>query len=277
MSSQPKRIRSTNYSLEEKNLLMTLVNELKHIIENKKTDAVTNSEKEKAWNKIANEFNAISPSGTFRDGQSLKKTYLNIKMAVRKEVADEKIETFKTGGGIPSKSTSNPLRDITLQTMNEKTVFGLNNEFDSDANKINNDASISENDCETIYLEVEDHIENENSWSKWKANDLKKPTSSPLIPKFANGENLTPHSSRRRPAATMTLQSSNIAKIYNELAEKRLEVAEVELEILKNKERREEEKHKLEKNILEVQLKIKLDELNKLNPDWVSAFINKNK
>lgn len=130
-SQSVKRSRSSNYSLEEKNLLMMLVNKYKIIIENKKTDAVTNSEKEKAWGKIAEEFNSVSPGNAYRDQNSLKKMFLNMKTAIRKEVADEKIELFKTGGG-PSQIINNPLRDITLAAMNPKTVFGLQHQFGSD-------------------------------------------------------------------------------------------------------------------------------------------------
>nr|CAI5832607.1 unnamed protein product [Callosobruchus analis] len=67
-----------------------------------------------------------------RSKEALKKYYDNIKKTVRKEVADEKREMFKTGGGTVQ-YVSNPVKELALGLMNVKTVKGLSNEFDSDA------------------------------------------------------------------------------------------------------------------------------------------------
>lgn len=81
--------------------------------------------------KIASEFNAVSPNNVHRDFLSLKKAFLNIKKNVRKEVAEEKMDIIKTGGGC-AKQTRNPLQQMALATMNNKTTFGHHNEFDGD-------------------------------------------------------------------------------------------------------------------------------------------------
>lgn len=57
-----KRERSANFNTAEIQLLVSLVGKFKQIIENKKTDAVTNKDKEAAWKKIENSFNSCGIS-----------------------------------------------------------------------------------------------------------------------------------------------------------------------------------------------------------------------
>ena len=123
-----KRARKSNYTMEEKNVLLQLVSKYT-IIENKRTDAATNADKDEAWKALAEEFNSVSPANVKRDAISLKKAYQNLKMMVRKDVANETMQFIKTGVGV---KTSNPLQELTLQNMNKKTTFGLANPFDSD-------------------------------------------------------------------------------------------------------------------------------------------------
>ncbi|KAJ8950543.1 hypothetical protein NQ314_007852 [Rhamnusium bicolor] len=99
-TSTSKRIRTANYSLEEKNVLLQLVQKYKNIIENKKTDASSNAEKESIWRKIYAEFNSVAPNNIERDVTSLKKAYLNMKKTVRKEIAEERLSILKTGAEV---------------------------------------------------------------------------------------------------------------------------------------------------------------------------------
>ncbi|KAJ8971787.1 hypothetical protein NQ314_000533 [Rhamnusium bicolor] len=107
-TSTSKRIRTANYSLEEKNVLLQLVQKYKIIIENKKTDASSNAEKESIWRKIYAEFNSVAPNNIERDVTSLKKAYLNMKKTVRKEIAEERLSILKTGGGPPELKKKHP-------------------------------------------------------------------------------------------------------------------------------------------------------------------------
>lgn len=127
-----KRSRGTNYYPDEMALLLSLVTEFKDIIENKKTDHVVWQEKNEVWKKIEAMFNARSPCGIFRSVESLRKHYENKKASVKKDLADEKIAILKTGGGSYTRK-QDPLRDITLSIVNEKTVNGLKNTYDCDS------------------------------------------------------------------------------------------------------------------------------------------------
>ncbi|KAG5868040.1 hypothetical protein JTB14_001732 [Gonioctena quinquepunctata] len=128
---ESKKKRSPNFIGREKSTLLNLIYTYKSIIENKKTDAVTRREKEDAWVKITSLFNASSPEGIPRAKDSLKKCYDNIKKNKRKEVAQEKTEIKKTGGG-PETFITDVSTDLVLDIMNPKTVYGLSNMFDSD-------------------------------------------------------------------------------------------------------------------------------------------------
>lgn len=54
-----------------------------------------------------------------------------MKKKLRKDVAQEKMEKFKTGGGGYS-GTYDSSQDLLLSIVNKKTIFGLNNPYDMD-------------------------------------------------------------------------------------------------------------------------------------------------
>lgn len=72
-----KRIRGANYLLEEKLRLINIAAKRKHLIENKKTDGISQQDKKKAWEELTAEFNAYGTSN--RTTTQLKILYENIK------------------------------------------------------------------------------------------------------------------------------------------------------------------------------------------------------
>lgn len=110
---------------------MNIIKKYKHIIENKETGGIPWRDKENAWQQIEKEFNATS--GVFRSAEVLKRFYNNKKKDVRKQAANERTNLCKTGGGQAIKIATDPTYDLTLEIINKKTVFGLNNKFDDDA------------------------------------------------------------------------------------------------------------------------------------------------
>lgn len=64
--------------------MLECVNDMKHIIENKKTDMVTWREKEKAWEELSKKFN--SSSKIHRDAKCLRAKYENIKKTTKKNI-----------------------------------------------------------------------------------------------------------------------------------------------------------------------------------------------
>lgn len=125
-----KRERSTNFSAEETNLLISLIETKKNIIENKKSDASTWQDKEKAWKDIEKAFNSAS-GAVFRDHKHLKLKYEAIKRDTRKKSAMVRAERYKTGGGT---STAPPLTPVQekVKSMILLSVEGNESQFDSD-------------------------------------------------------------------------------------------------------------------------------------------------
>lgn len=96
--NRDKRERSINFTREEVDLLVTLVEKHKHLLENKKSDAVTWRQKEECWRGIEASFNATSGS-THRTFKNLRTKYEGLKRDTRKKSAQIRAETYRTGGG----------------------------------------------------------------------------------------------------------------------------------------------------------------------------------
>ncbi|KAG5330283.1 MSD3 protein, partial [Acromyrmex charruanus] len=86
--------RAPNFSKCEEQLLISLVEKYKNIIECKKSNVVTCKDKEKVWLKIESEFNSKNNGNAFR---SVK--YNNLKKDTKRKFALEKINASKIGGG----------------------------------------------------------------------------------------------------------------------------------------------------------------------------------
>lgn len=62
MKMSQQKQRSVNFSKCEEEKLVALVLEKKNVFENKRTDAVSTKQKDAAWEKLAEKFNASSES-----------------------------------------------------------------------------------------------------------------------------------------------------------------------------------------------------------------------
>ncbi|KAF5278893.1 hypothetical protein FQA39_LY18331 [Lamprigera yunnana] len=69
------------------------------IIENKKSDSLTIKQKNEAWDKVTEDFNCAT-NNLKRTGSQLRNAYNNLKKKLKKESAKDKIEIYKTGGGV---------------------------------------------------------------------------------------------------------------------------------------------------------------------------------
>ncbi|CAD0245923.1 unnamed protein product [Spodoptera exigua] len=125
-----KRDRSANFSLHEREILVSLVQKYHAVLENKQSDASTWKMKEAAWESIQNEFNARS-GGIFRSTKTLKVKYEGLKRTVRKKSAACRSELYRTGGG---KNTAPPLDNVEeqIKAMITLSADGLESIFDSD-------------------------------------------------------------------------------------------------------------------------------------------------
>lgn len=93
-----KRERAVNFTELEVRFLVDIALKFSVIIENKKTDAVTSKEKNKAWDDIATKFNAVTGCVN-RSAKVLRLKYDSIKRNIKQKNSKNKLEIFKTGGG----------------------------------------------------------------------------------------------------------------------------------------------------------------------------------
>uniref|UniRef100_A0A671KW74 Myb/SANT-like DNA-binding domain-containing protein n=1 Tax=Sinocyclocheilus anshuiensis TaxID=1608454 RepID=A0A671KW74_9TELE len=97
-----KRIRSSNFTIHEKKLLYQLMEQYGTINEDKNTDNMTIKKKEDAWVQLTADFNASVGIKDKRDVNSLKACWKNLKAKAKKDTAQERRDTFLTGGGPPT-------------------------------------------------------------------------------------------------------------------------------------------------------------------------------
>ncbi|KAJ3665370.1 hypothetical protein Zmor_000867 [Zophobas morio] len=128
LPNKKQKQRSPNFTPEEKILLLTLVHDERDIIENKKTDAVSNRDKQNCWEEITRKFNSLSPGGFVRSSTCLQKFYTNKK----KEARIFPFYKRKTGGQPSEKKKEDPNIELLLATMNKYSVYGLTDHFGDD-------------------------------------------------------------------------------------------------------------------------------------------------
>ncbi|KAJ3661725.1 hypothetical protein Zmor_006112 [Zophobas morio] len=153
---EQKRERGKNFTEQEKEIALTILERFRPVLEDKKTDGTSLKEKRKAWDQAVEEFNAMSSSGP-RTTQQFKFLWSNMKRVAKKTVAavnkrryideecdedvdveqlikkrrEEKKHITKTGGGKyqPSELTE---VDARLLAMIESQAKPLANIYDDD-------------------------------------------------------------------------------------------------------------------------------------------------
>ncbi|XP_074034738.1 uncharacterized protein [Leptinotarsa decemlineata] len=271
-----KRDRSVNSTREETEKLISLVEEKRKIIENKKSDVITWYEKEGAWKAIETEFNCSS-SGIFRNVKNLKCKYDALKRDTRKKASFVKAELYRTGGGTSKALPLTPVEEK-VKEMVLLSIEGDESLYDSD--KINN--------FETTEIATEIHVESSppfpievdelvvvedayESLSPPKKKKSYKPEAGPsnseeggddkmlTPPKKWNVWKTTDLKSKKHPALSIPKER----KPYNKLVEAKLEVASIQKELVEEELSilREDAVHKRIMRELEVEhmhLKIEL-------------------
>lgn len=123
--------RSENYTADEKDVLITLVDRYKGVIECKKTDQVMLREKDECWSTVETEFNLSFPTRR-RSVEQLKQCWRNIKGSTKKLSAKIRRDKFATGGGPPVTETFNAI-DNRVMAMVPGQMNPLPCQTDSDA------------------------------------------------------------------------------------------------------------------------------------------------
>ncbi|KAK4882488.1 hypothetical protein RN001_005807 [Aquatica leii] len=126
--------RSSNWSEEEKLLLVNLITPHKKKLENKQKLLSTNKQKEECWKKISDSF---APEGYSRTVARLKEQWRRIKMQSKKNFATDRKNLKLTGSGPPPKTETTKLHEI-VSGLGPYILIEDTAEFDCDAfNEIN--------------------------------------------------------------------------------------------------------------------------------------------
>lgn len=118
----------------EKDIFFEIVVHHKDVIFNKKTDANSACSKKQTWDLIAQEFNALGL--TRRTSEQLKTCFKNSSAQLKKDLAADKAESFKTGGG---SSTQRVDENHILLPMILPSVTPLPNPYDSSSEYFSED------------------------------------------------------------------------------------------------------------------------------------------
>nr|CAD7443624.1 unnamed protein product [Timema bartmani] len=249
-----KRLRGTNFSANESLHLLTIIKQFSNIIENKKTDGATWTQKQKAWIKIAELFNATSSAGLHRTVQQLNAKYNTLKKLVKKRKSTLKQQEYVTSKGPynPPKFEDGDVLDA-LEMLIQDANGGLSTRSDSDP--LYEDT----NGGSHIY-KVED-----------VCIDSPELTPTSLQPPASNdeGEGLLDldeeaemdvtdsrtESRRQSPSATFQQAASSVInKKFASMAEAKKDLAILQMELLK-REHKIREAHMIEIHELDVKIK----------------------
>ncbi|XP_064468676.1 myb/SANT-like DNA-binding domain-containing protein 3 [Ornithodoros turicata] len=86
------------YTNEEREILRSLINKYRAVLENKKTNNASKGAKNKAWEKLGTDYNS-QPNVRPRTVKQLKKCWDNEKSRWKKKDSQEKRDIYATGGG----------------------------------------------------------------------------------------------------------------------------------------------------------------------------------
>ncbi|XP_060845283.1 myb/SANT-like DNA-binding domain-containing protein 3 [Rhopalosiphum padi] len=142
--------KSKAFIAEEITCLEELILKYKHIITTKKSDSITVALKQKTWMTVEKEFNA---QGLFvnRTADQLKKRWENMLQSRKKELAAEKQERRKTGGGqVTVVTNQSPIDELIDTSVN----FEIPNVIDGDNFEIIYTADTNDNSSEDNYDET---------------------------------------------------------------------------------------------------------------------------
>ncbi|XP_028160584.1 uncharacterized protein LOC114352999 isoform X1 [Ostrinia furnacalis] len=104
MDKIKSRFRSENWTREEKDLLLELMRDSSHIVDNKQTDTDTNRRKHLEWLKIQNSLAEMT--GKIRDVPQLKGRWRRMKMDAKNNILQNEKSERLTNEGNSSQSSS---------------------------------------------------------------------------------------------------------------------------------------------------------------------------
>ncbi|KAK9731978.1 Myb/SANT-like DNA-binding domain [Popillia japonica] len=268
-------VKNVHYTEAEKDTIINITIKYKNIIENKRTDGISNKQKNFAWDNIAKEYNALGIN-VIRTSKQLRTFYDNLKKRLKRQCADEKVELYKTGGGVMKmppivpaeekfldslKETFNPLSNPPIVPAEEKFLDSLKETFNPLSNAYDSKPQLHEVNSD----DNGDDLYNMTDHDYISSDTVAMATSSKKIGESSKAYTSTP--TRKRTLCDVYEEVSSFSNtkkkhIMNKedyitkCNQKKLEILSLEKEIKEIQKKNELEKHKLEVEILKKNLMI---------------------
>lgn len=122
--------RAPNFTFDETEKLKTCVQKWSAVVECKKTNSLSKTQKIAGWKKIEEDFNSDN-AATFRSWAVLKKKWENLKKNCKKKYSDMKVYSKGTGGGQSKIVVFDAVEEQILE-MIEPQAKGLSSVYDCD-------------------------------------------------------------------------------------------------------------------------------------------------
>ncbi|KAL1489603.1 hypothetical protein ABEB36_013552 [Hypothenemus hampei] len=214
-----KKQRSSNFSKEEELLLVEEVLKLKQIIENKKTNNYSNTEKQKV------ERAFYAKGARVRCLTQLKSKFDNLKTKARKYAVEHKNNYKGTGGGPSKPFNEDPVLNGVLEIISHRSAFGMEPDGDYIESKGLFNTYASTQLPNTKYRA-------KSKWSSYTGKQLKEPVTKRLRPKIPNV----------------------VASAKEAYYQHKTELVKIEIENAKRRDEREERKNKREEELFKKQI-----------------------
>jgi hypothetical protein len=265
-----KRLRTSNWSQEEKDMLINCINKRLSVIENKTTDTNNNARKLRAWKEIHEEFTAMF-NNKDRNITRLKEQWRRMKQMAKKNVSKVKTYRQKTGGG-PPLETENAVTELdwAISDMIPHEFEKDENIFDSDNINPEESPSSQSNPVLIIVPPATTQSDSEIFTADAEVTELSPNNGETVVSEMPNTVTTkTRKKGKKRRQQFMNEMSSYEKEILKLQREKVMEEMQHKREIFKLQINNEKESHELkiqmQKELHEIEKEKKLLELKVIN------------
>ncbi|XP_071162853.1 myb/SANT-like DNA-binding domain-containing protein 4 [Mytilus edulis] len=277
------RLRKTNFSQLEENILQTEVEKHYAVIKEKHSTSTTNLEKNRVWNNITNKINALGVAN--RTQKEVRDKWRNLTVKAKSVFTDHRREINKTGGGPALKKPSSSVERVVNMLQDTTSFSGIHGGIET--------ASF---ECyPAANEESDDDAEIENAIVEQPDVNAVTPTRVPLSPRILVTNILPLNTNVELPASRpvtarseSTAENISVHSVNNIRKRRRVtqeDVFQMQVKVCKEqmelyseqrrlvKEQTEKEKKQSQKVALQIQLLRKLNEDDNIPPTLTGSQV----
>lgn len=118
--TKQRKKRKLNFTVSEMNILTDKIEDNLQVLQSKLTNSITNQRKNKIWDSITRDVNAIGVAN--RTTHEVKEKWKNLTSSAKKKFSDIRRQERQTGGGPPPKEAS-PVEEKIIKLFEETPLF----------------------------------------------------------------------------------------------------------------------------------------------------------